>query len=31
MKFIGNKNKKTEILMNKPIYLGLSTLELSKI
>ena len=31
MKFISNKNKKTEILMNKPIYLGLSTLELSKI
>ena len=31
MKFISNKNKKTEILMNKPIYLGLSTLEFSKI
>ena len=31
-KSIGNRTeKKTEILMNKPIYLGLSVLELSKI
>ena len=30
-KFISNRNKKTEILMNKPVCLGLSILELSKI
>ena len=30
-KFISNWNKKTEVIMNKPVYLGLSTLELSKI
>ena len=31
-KFISNKNeKKTEIIMNRPVYLGLSILELSKI
>ena len=30
-KLTGNRNKKTEILMNKPVYLGLSILELSKI
>ena len=29
-KFINNTNKKTEILMNKPVYLGLSTAEVSK-
>ena len=28
---ISNRNKKTEILMNRPVYLGLSILELSKI
>ena len=27
---IGNRNEKTQILMNKPIYLGLSILDLSK-
>ena len=31
MKKKKNKKKKTEILMNKPAYLGLSILELSKI
>ena len=28
--FISNVNEKTETLMNKPVYLGLSILELSK-
>ena len=26
-----NENEKTSIFMNKPVYLGLSTLEISKI
>ena len=30
-KFISNRNGKNEILMNKPVYLGLSILELSRI
>ena len=30
-KFISKEKKKTEILMNKPVYLGLSILELSKV
>ena len=30
-KFTGNGNEKTEMHMNKPAYLGLSILELSKI
>ena len=30
-KFIGNRNEKTEIIMNKPVYLGLSVLGLGKI
>ena len=30
-KFIGNRNEKTVIKANKPIYLGLATLSLSKI
>ena len=29
--YISSRNKITEILMNKPVYLGLSILELSKI
>ena len=28
---IGNRNEKTQILMNKPVYLGLTILELSKV
>ena len=28
--FIGNRNEKTQILMNKPVYLGLSILDWSK-
>ena len=28
---ISNRNEKTQILVNKPVYLGLSILELSKI
>ena len=28
---IGNRNEKTQILMNKPVYLGLKILELSKV
>ena len=28
---ISNRNEKTEILINKPVYLGFSILELSKI
>ena len=31
IEMIKQKNKKTDILMNKPVYLGLSILELSKI
>ena len=30
-KFISHSNEKTQILMNKPVYLGLSILEISKI
>lgn len=30
-KFINNRNKKTEVVMNKTIHLGLSVLEISKI
>ena len=30
-KFIGNRNEKKEMLANKPVHLGLSILELSKI
>ena len=30
-KFISNRNEKTQILMNKPVYLGLSISDLSKI
>ena len=30
-KFISNRNEKCEFLMNKPVYLGLSILESSKI
>ena len=30
-KSISNKNEKTQILMNKPVNLGLSTLEISKV
>ena len=29
-KCISNRNEKTQILMNKPVYLGLSILDLSK-
>ena len=29
-KFISNRNEKTQILMNKPVYLGLSISDLSK-
>ena len=29
-KFVGYKNEKTQIHMNKPVYLGMSVLELSK-
>ena len=29
--FIGNRNEKTQIHMNKPVYLGLSILKLSKV
>ena len=29
-KFVGNRNKKTKVLMNKPAYLGLPILDISK-
>ena len=30
-KFVGYRNEKTQTIMNKPVFLGLSVLELSKI